>query len=217
MMLKSTSKESPQQLYIQALAVRSLTAKNYRKTLNGFQRFLAEQGVEKSVSQEVMRRWLEDRSRVWPFVKLAPRARLVDRFLEWMVEKGTLANNPFAELRKEYGQRSTAPIVRALLSPNFADALEALRPAPRFGSFLGPVMRDHVALMQTLGYRYDTQEERLLQVGPISSAATGTLWSVSDGVNPRMGEHTIRPSAGVRLSPGWQNPHCRAGSHRSNQ
>ena len=70
----STSKKSPQQLYIQGLAVRSLTAKNYRKTLNGFQRFLAEQGVDKSVSQETLRRWLEDRSRVWPFVKLAPRA-----------------------------------------------------------------------------------------------------------------------------------------------
>jgi integrase/recombinase XerD len=164
MMPTSTSKKSPQQLYIQGLAVRSLTAKNYRKALNGFQRFLAEQGVDKSVSQETLRRWLEDRSRVCPFVKLAPRARLVDRFLGWMVEKGTLANNPFAELRKEYGQQSTAPIARALLSPNFADALEALRPAPRFGSFLGSLMRDHVALMQTLGYRYDTQEERLLRL-----------------------------------------------------
>lgn len=144
--------------------MRSLTAKNYRKTLNGFQRFLAEQGAGKSVSQETLRRWLEDRSRVWPFVKLAPRARLVDRFLGWMVDTGTLANNPFAELRKEYGQRATAPIVRALLTPSSADALEALRPAPRFGSFLGSVMRDHVALMQTLGYRYDTQEERLLRL-----------------------------------------------------
>src|SRR5688572_18600556 len=43
-------------------------------------------------------------------------------------------------------------------------ALEALRPLPRFGSFLGPVMREHVILMQTMGYRYNTQAERLLRL-----------------------------------------------------
>ena len=44
------------------------------------------------------------------------------------------------------GQRTTTPVVRALLNPNSEAALEALRPLPRFGSFLGPVMREHVAL-----------------------------------------------------------------------
>ena len=41
---------------------------------------------------------------------------------------------------------------------------EALRPAPRFGSFLGPVMREDVALRQAMGYRYTTQEKRYLRL-----------------------------------------------------
>jgi integrase/recombinase XerD len=64
----------------------------------------------------------------------------------------------------EYGQRTTTPVVRALLNPNSEAALQALRPLPRFGSFLGPVMREHVVLMQAMGYRYNTQAERLLRL-----------------------------------------------------
>ncbi len=41
---------------------------------------------------------------------------------------------------------------------------EALRPALRFGSFLGPVMREDVALRQAMGYRYTTQEKRYLRL-----------------------------------------------------
>jgi integrase/recombinase XerD len=101
---------------------------------------------------------------VWPFHIVTDRARLVDRFLDWRVNNGTLANNPFADLRMEYGQRTTTPVVRALLNPNSEAALEALRPLPRFGSFLGPVMREHVVLMQAMGFRYNTQAERLLRL-----------------------------------------------------
>jgi hypothetical protein len=33
-----------------------------------------------------------------------------------------------------------------------------------FGSFLGPLMREHVVLMQAMGYLYTTQEKRLLRL-----------------------------------------------------
>ena len=124
------------------------TPRVYRCILNGFQRFVAEQATDNPVSQETIRQWLNDRILVWPFHLVAHRARLVDRFLDWMVSKGALESNPLADLRTEYGQRSTTPVVRALLNPDFSSALDALRPVPRFGSFLGPVMREHVDLMQ---------------------------------------------------------------------
>lgn len=38
---------------------------------------------------------------------------------------------------------------------------EALRPLPSFGSFLGERLRVHVARMKSLGFRYDTDTERL--------------------------------------------------------
>ena len=110
----------------------------------------------------MIREWLSDRIQVWSLDTVADRARLIDRFLDWMVNRGALADNPFADLRTKYGQRTTKPIVQALLNPAFEVALEALRPAPRFGSFLGPVMRDYVALMQAMGYCYNTEENRLL-------------------------------------------------------
>jgi integrase len=91
------------------------------------------------------------------------RARLVDRFLDWEVEKGALLGNPLAELRKEYHQRATTPIVRALLSADFQNALETLRPLPRFGSFLGPLMSEYLDLKRAMGYRYDMHEQYMLR------------------------------------------------------
>jgi integrase/recombinase XerD len=160
-----TSKRTTPQNYVQQLRLCSPVASRvYLCILNGFQRFVAGKAENKSVSRETVQQWLNDRIRVGPFHMVTDRARLVDRFLDWMVNTGALANNPFADLRMEYGQRTTKPVVRALLSPNFEAALEALRPAPRFGSFLGPVMRKHVALLQAMGYRYNMQEERLLRL-----------------------------------------------------
>ena len=158
----STSKGATPQNYVQELHLRSpIASQVYCCILNGFQRFVAERVKDKSVSQETIRHWLNDRIQVWSFQSVTHHARLVDRFLSWMVNKGALANNPFADLRTKYGQRKSKPLVRALLKPDFEAALEALRPASHFNSFLGPVMREHVALMQALGYRYKAQEERL--------------------------------------------------------
>jgi integrase len=155
---------SPQD-YIQQMNLRNpITPRVYRCILEGFQRFVAEQAKGKRISQETIRQWLNDRILVWPFHLVAHRARLVDRFLDWMVSKAALRNNPFAELRTEYGQRSTTPVVRALLNADFRSALDALRPAPRFGSFLGPAMLEHVNLMKAVGYRYNVHEERMLRL-----------------------------------------------------
>jgi len=161
----SMSKGATPENYVRQLRLRSpVSSQVYLSILNGFQRFVAEQAEDKSVSQVTIRQWLKDRTLAWPFHIITDRARLVDRFLDWRVNNGTLTNNPFADLRIEYGQRTTTPVVRALLNPNPEAALEAIRPLPRFGSFLGPVMREHVVLMQAMGYRYNTQADRLLRL-----------------------------------------------------
>jgi integrase/recombinase XerD len=160
----STTGTSPQD-YIRQMNLRNPTTfKVYRCILEGFQRFVAEQANGKRISRETIRQWLNTRILVWPFHLVAHRARLVDRFLDWKVSKGALKCNPLAELRTEYGQRFTTPVVRALLNEDFDTALNALRPAPRFGSFLGPAMREHVHLMKAVGYRYNVHEERMLRL-----------------------------------------------------
>jgi integrase len=150
--------------YVQQLCLRSpISFQVYRSILGSFCRFVVEHSAGKPLSVVVIREWLCDRNMAWPPHLVLHRARLVDRFLDWMVSTGSLPNNPISQLRQQYAQRTTAPIVRALLSPDFASALEALRRWPRFGSVLGGAMRDHVAFMKSIGYRYDWHEEHLLR------------------------------------------------------
>jgi len=163
MTARHSSKGATPENYVQQLRLGSQESSNaYLRILTGFQRFLDERTGGKCVSQQAIRQWLNDRIRLWSLRTVTIRARLIDRFLDWMVERRALADNPFADLRGRYGQRTTKPIVEALLNPDFEAALEALRRVPRFGSFLGSVMREHVTLMQAMGYCYKTEETRLL-------------------------------------------------------
>jgi integrase/recombinase XerD len=161
----ASAKGSSPQDYIKQMNLRNpITPRVYRCILNGFNRFAVERTKDNSISQETIRQWLNDRILVWPFHLVAHRARLVDRFLDWRVRTGAIESNPFADLKVEYGQRATTPVVRALLNPDFGPALNALRPVPRFGSFLGPFMLEHISLMKAMGYRYNVHEERMLRL-----------------------------------------------------
>ena len=148
--------------YVQQLNLRGpRTAGTYGRILNGFQCFVAKHpGAE---PLPVIQAWLRVHVNEWPLPTIRHHARLVDCFLDWAVSTRSLQSNPLAELRRQYFQTTTAPIVRALLCPDSASALEILRPQPRFGSFLGPAMWDHVVLMRSVGYRYNTEEAGLLR------------------------------------------------------
>jgi hypothetical protein len=151
--------------FVQTLPLRNPTSRRvYRCVLGHFQRFVIRHQADRAtVSPDTVRRWLEVRRRELPEALVCHRAWLVDRYLEWLVASRALATNPFAEWRREYGQRTTPPIVRALLSPNPTTALAAIRPLPTFGSWLGDVMRAHVTHRRSLGFRYKTAAEQLLR------------------------------------------------------
>ena len=138
------------------------TAKNYAGTLRNFNGCVAKLGAGASPTVSIVQQWLKERSLKWPAHILYHRTFLVERYLKWLQDQGVIASNPFAELHRQYGPRTT-PIVRALVSEHCNAALEQLRRLPPFGSFLGSVMEEHVAHMRTLGYRYDTNEELLLR------------------------------------------------------
>ena len=80
------------------------------------------------------------------------------------MSKGALKSNPLAELRTEYGQRSTTPVVRALLNAGLP--LSARRDSA------GPAVRELSragnagarSFMKALGYRYKVHEERMLRL-----------------------------------------------------
>jgi integrase/recombinase XerD len=149
--------------FVQTLHLRNpRSVKVYTCILNRFQRFVVDHTDRESLGQDTIRAWLDARLQDWPLHLVYHRARLVDRFLEWMVASRAMAINPFAQWRQQYGQRTTTPIVRALLSLDPA-AMERLRPLPPFSSFLGERLQAQVTRMQSLGYRYDTDRARLLR------------------------------------------------------
>jgi integrase len=139
------------QEFMQSVDAPSKCAK-YASALTDFQNFVG----KRSLNQSTLGAWLQACSVKYPMHRVILSGLIVDRFLDWLVERQVIARNPFAELRRKYEcpSRSKAPIIRALLSSNPSRALEALRPAPRYASHLGPVMRDHVLRMRSLGYRY---------------------------------------------------------------
>lgn len=138
------------------------TPKNYAGTLRQFAGFVAKHSETAPPTVPIIQQWLKERSLKWPAHILYHRTFLVERYLRWLQQQGLIASNPFAELHRDYGPRTT-PIVRALVSEDADAALQQLRQLPAFGSNLGPVMRDHIAHMRAVGYRYDTAEELLLR------------------------------------------------------
>lgn len=140
------------------------TPKTYRRVLHGFQDVVLRcERSSSCVSLQTLKAWLGERGAEWSTFTLLHRACIVDRFLDFLVREGSIASNPFAELRTKYLIKGSATIVRALLAPEPDRALEALRQLPQFGSVLGDLMRNHVALMRTRGFRYHTNTRMFLR------------------------------------------------------
>jgi integrase len=139
------------------------TVNAYRCILVEFQRFVQLCPRDTAISQSAIKAWLRRCALRWPEHYVLHRARVVDRFLDFLATEGSIPSNPLAQLRLSVGQRDGTPIVRALLSPDPAQALETLKPLPRFASVHGAFMRSHVQLMRTNGYRYNTQASSFLR------------------------------------------------------
>jgi integrase/recombinase XerD len=145
----------------------------YRQTLRSFQEVVVRcQCPPSKVSRDTLEAWLCERATHWSASTRLHRARIVNRFLDFLVKEKLISNNPVADLRAEYSAQSSKAILRALLAPDPNQALEALRQFPPFGSILGDLMRNHIALMRSRGFQYETQArwfwrfDRFLQAHP---------------------------------------------------
>lgn len=156
--------------YIASLDLRSMKSRTcYRQVLHGFQD-VAER--YEALDQEVLLAWLRESA-----VRRAPstllhRTRIIDRFLERLVEIGAIERNPIVALRDECNIKQCMPIWRALASRDPEQALAELRQPRPFGSVLGEMMAEHAAMMRRRGYKYTSQRllllrfDRFLQLHP---------------------------------------------------
>jgi integrase/recombinase XerD len=156
--------------YLGKLRLRSSKSRAcYRQVLHGFQDVVERHST---IDRQLLEVWLREWGTCRYPSTLLHHARIVDRLLDHLVEKEVIASNPIAVLCGEYGVKQSKPIWQALASPTPDLALAALRRPKPFGSVLGEVMRDHVALMRSRGYRYTTQAawflrfDRFLQARP---------------------------------------------------
>jgi hypothetical protein len=118
---------------------------------------------QSQVNRKVVEAWLRERAEHWPVPTLLHRARIVDGFLDYLAQQECIGSNPIADLRAEYGVKSSAAIFRALRAHDPDQELEALRQPRPFASVLGDLMRDHIERMRTVGFRYETQTRCLLR------------------------------------------------------
>lgn len=162
--------------HVASLDLRSMKSQAcYRQVLHGFQD-VAER--YDALDQEVLQAWLRESA-----VRRAPstllhRTRIVDRFLEHLLEICAVQRNPVVTLRDECNIKQCMPIWRALASRDPEQALAALRQPRPFGSILGEMMAEHVAMMRRRGYKYTSQPllllrfDRFLQLHPGPEAET---------------------------------------------
>jgi integrase/recombinase XerD len=140
------------------------TPKTYSRILHGFQDLVWRHELSPSrVSRRSLEAWLQERNAEWSASTVLHSACIVDRFLDFLVQEGSIASNPVAELCAKYCVRGSATILRALLAPEPERALEALRQLPQFGSVLGDLMRNHVERMRMKGFRYNTESRVFLR------------------------------------------------------
>src|ERR1051326_503998 len=129
-----------------------------RSVLRGFQSFVSQRGAKRGLGNATIAAWLRHRSKDAPvqpvrrygyavnaFLNWLHRSKdapvqpvrrygyAVNAFLNWLVEQRALPFNPIAEARREYGARSTAAVLRAIVQPRPTEAPARLRPITRYG------------------------------------------------------------------------------------
>ena len=161
----SGKNESAIERFIQRRRLRhSMSPAIYRGVLRGFQDVV--ERCERSpsrVGRPTLETWLRERLAEWAPSTVLHCAGIVDRFLTFLVQEGLIASNPVSDLRLKYHIRGNKAVLRALLAPRPNRTLEALRRLPSFGSVLGDLLRNHVVMMRTRGFRYETQTRMFLR------------------------------------------------------
>lgn len=145
--------------YIAGLNLRTTnSAIYYRQALNIFQDVAERQG---KLDKGMLVAWLHVARGRWASTTRLNRTRIVDRFLDYLKKIGAIERNPVAALRDACNIKHCKPVWRALASRDPDSALAALCQPRPFGSVLGNMMAEHVALMRNRGYKYTAQTVRL--------------------------------------------------------
>jgi integrase/recombinase XerD len=141
--------------FLESLEVAPRSRYSYVTSLRAFRALCS----QREPSIDTVREWLKRDAARSPLPAVVARVAVIGRYLNWRAAHGA-GPNPIAELKAQYGGR-LRPIVCAVLKDNYSSALEALRPLPEWGSVQGPLIREHIARMRSLGYKYEVRARDL--------------------------------------------------------
>jgi hypothetical protein len=110
--------------YLGQLRLGSNARSVYTQVLHDFQA-VAER--RRTIDRKTLEAWLREWSAHWQSTTLLHRARIVDRFLDHLVELNLITSNPIAVLRSELSVKQSRPMWQALASRKPDQALVALR------------------------------------------------------------------------------------------
>ena len=157
--------------YLASLDLRSPNSRAYyRQVLHSFQD-VAERHAE--LGKDMLVAWLRASLDRWSVSTRLHRTRVIDRFLDHLLDTGAIERNPITALREACNIKWCKPVWRALASDDPDRALAELHQPRPFGSVLGGIMAEHVALMRNRGYKCTSQPmwllrfDRFLQLNPM--------------------------------------------------
>ena len=80
----------------------------YRQALRTFQEVvIRDQRTPGQLGREVLETWLREYAMHWPMTTLLHRARIVNRFLDFLVGEALIVSNPIADLRPSTMRKAT--------------------------------------------------------------------------------------------------------------
>src|SRR6266542_6259850 len=111
--------------YLASFDLRSMKSQIcYRQVLHGFQDVVERHG---KLDQDVLIAWLRVSAECWAATTRLHRTRIIDRFLDHLLEVGAIDRNPITVLRDACNIKQCMPVWRALASRNQEKALAELR------------------------------------------------------------------------------------------
>lgn len=131
------------------------TRRRLRRRLEHFNLFLhrpAPRWEGQSIDEAVVLQWLHTGRGSPRFMGLV--AGTVSGFLDDLVDRGRIPQNPFAALRARYGRRRREEILATMLDRS-PSPLMPVPPPPCFRSPVAPHLEAFVALKRAMGRRYD--------------------------------------------------------------
>jgi site-specific recombinase XerD len=178
-MVRWPDDESMLKEYVEKLGYSN--AASYCGWLRQFQRFVSQHSPRRGLTERVFRTWIIQKAEKSPRSVVIRQTQFIKGFLDWLVQQNVVLSHPLDDLQRKYQCRSIQVIANALISSDPDQALQALRPLPRYGSHLGCIMREHIQRMRTLGCRYEHEHvflrfDRFLQQRPDADhESVGTL------------------------------------------